>query len=393
MDKHIRNISFVISILVSILVMSVNGGTHRLSCNFPAIYNFGDSNSDTGGSSAAFWPANDPKGETFFHRPAGRGSDGRLIIDFMAEHFGLPLLSPYLDSLGTNFRHGANFAIGGSTIRRLNESMFLNGVPPFPTEIQVVQFRNFKERSTRLYKQAKRKSERRGLPRPDDFTKSLFTFDTGQNDLAAGFRTMTNDQFVKEIPDIINKLADGISNLYNEGARAFWIHNTGPIGCLAVTLRGIHDPLPGYLDRHGCVKFQNDMAIEFNKQLKKKVMELRKKLPLAAFTYIDMFAAKYKLITDAKKEGFLDKAEICCGYHENNNHVWCGNDAIINGTKIHAGSCKDPSKYVSWDGVHYTEAANHWIADYIINGSFSDTKLPLSQACHRLPLQSQVELQ
>lgn len=63
--------------------MSVNGGTHRLSCNFPAIYNFGDSNSDTGGSSAAFWPANDPKGETFFHRPAGRGSDGRLIIDFM----------------------------------------------------------------------------------------------------------------------------------------------------------------------------------------------------------------------------------------------------------------------------------------------------------------------
>lgn len=211
--------------------------------------------------------------------------------------------------------------------------------------------------------------------------------------------------------------------MYKEGARAFWIHNTGPIGCLAVTLRGIHDPVPaGYLDRHGCVKFQNDMAIEFNKQLKKKVIKLRKQLPLAAFTYIDMFAAKYKLITNnatglltvegngkcekvqenleavsnqceclklfvSKFAGFLNKTEICCGYHENNDHVWCGNEAIINGTKVHAGSCKDPSKYISWDGVHYTEAANRWIADYIINGSFSDTKLPLSQACHRLPLQ------
>lgn len=81
--------------------------------------------------------------------------------------------------------------------------------------------------------------------------------------------------------------------------------------------------------------------------------------------------------------GFLDKASICCGYHENNNHVWCGNDGVINGTKIHAGSCRNPSSYVSWDGVHYTEAANRWIADQIINGFFSDTLLPLSQACHR----------
>lgn len=53
------------------------------SCNYPALYNFGDSNSDTGGGAAAFFPPAAPCGETYFLRPAGRASDGRLIIDFI----------------------------------------------------------------------------------------------------------------------------------------------------------------------------------------------------------------------------------------------------------------------------------------------------------------------
>ncbi|CAK9180428.1 unnamed protein product [Ilex paraguariensis] len=52
-------------------------------CDFPAIYNFGDSNSDTGGISAAFLPIQAPYGVNFFRKPAGRDSDGRLIIDFI----------------------------------------------------------------------------------------------------------------------------------------------------------------------------------------------------------------------------------------------------------------------------------------------------------------------
>lgn len=53
------------------------------TCDFPAIFNFGDSNSDTGCMSAAFYPAILPYGETFFHEAVGRASDGRLIIDFI----------------------------------------------------------------------------------------------------------------------------------------------------------------------------------------------------------------------------------------------------------------------------------------------------------------------
>jgi len=57
------------------------------SCSFPAIYNFGDSNSDTGGISAAFVPIPSPYGQGFFHKPFGRDSDGRVILDFIGKLF------------------------------------------------------------------------------------------------------------------------------------------------------------------------------------------------------------------------------------------------------------------------------------------------------------------
>lgn len=57
---------------------------------------------------------------------------------------------------------------------------------------------------------AKKRSERRNLPRPQDFSKALYTFDIGQNDLAVGFRTMSNKRFKKEIPDIIDQFAKAV---------------------------------------------------------------------------------------------------------------------------------------------------------------------------------------
>ncbi|KAI5341263.1 hypothetical protein L3X38_020537 [Prunus dulcis] len=383
--ERVRLFVVVASILVMCVVRRVGGeevADTLSACDFPAIYNFGDSNSDTGGISAAFYPMASPCGETFFHRPAGRGCDGRLMIDFIAKHLGLPYLSPYLDSLESNFRHGANFATGGATIIRYNESWFQNGVSPFSLDIQIAQYQQLKSRTTSLYNRAKKQPHR--FPRVDDFSKALYIFDIGQNDVAAGIRKMSDEQFQAQIPDIINQLATAIRNLYDQGARTFWIHNTGPIGCLAVTLHYLHNPSPDYVDRRGCVKFQNDMARQFNRALKQKVFQLRKELLLAAITHVNVFAAKYKLLSNAKKHGFLDKTRICCGYHEGSNHVYCGNKGIINGTQVYAGSCEDPSLYISWDGVHYTEAANHWIADQLISGSFSDPPLPITNSCHRL---------
>ncbi|KAL6960319.1 hypothetical protein U1Q18_041819 [Sarracenia purpurea var. burkii] len=201
------------TLLVSSLVSSVGseGATRIAPGDIPAIYNFGDSNSDTGGIAAAFFPMAAPCGETFFHRPVGRASDGRLIIDFIAERLKLPYLSAYLDSIGTDFRHGANFATGGATIRRQNESWFENGISPFPLDIQVEHFVQFKARSTYLQDQAINETFRRSnLPIPEEFSKALYTFDIGQNDLAVGFRKMTDEQLRAAIPDIVNQLAAAV---------------------------------------------------------------------------------------------------------------------------------------------------------------------------------------
>ncbi|KAH7577283.1 hypothetical protein ACOSP7_001867 [Xanthoceras sorbifolium] len=352
-------------------------------CEFPAIYNFGDSNSDTGGISAAFEPIRAPYGEGFFHKPAGRDSDGRLIVDFVAERLKLPYLSAYLNSLGANFRHGANFATGGSTIRRQNETIFQYGISPFSLDMQIVQFDQFKARTEVLYNEAKNEPDRDKLPKQEDFAKALYTFDIGQNDLSVGIRTMNFDQLRAAMPDIVNQLASAVQNIYRQGGRTFWIHNTGPFGCLPVNLFYNLNPPPGYVDQYGCVKDQNTMAIEFNRQLKERVIKLRAELPEAAITYVDVYAAKYGLISRSKTLGYADPLKVCCGYHEKYDHVWCGNKAMINNTEVYGGSCKDPSKYVSWDGVHYTQAANLWVADHTHNGSLTDPPIPITQACHR----------
>lgn len=53
--------------------------------NFPAVFNFGDSNSDTGELIASgIESLNPPHGQSYFHKPSGRYCDGRLIFDFLS---------------------------------------------------------------------------------------------------------------------------------------------------------------------------------------------------------------------------------------------------------------------------------------------------------------------
>jgi hypothetical protein len=83
------------------------------------VFSFGDSLTDTGNfllSVPEDFPdpaRNLPYGQTFFGRPSGRYSDGRNLLDFFAEAFGLPFVPPYLG--GGDFQYGANFAVGGAT--------------------------------------------------------------------------------------------------------------------------------------------------------------------------------------------------------------------------------------------------------------------------------------
>lgn len=57
---------------------------------------------------------------------------------------------------------------------------------------------------------AKTPLERSKLPVPEEFSKALYTFDIGQNDLSVGFRKMNFDQMRAAMPDIVNQLASAV---------------------------------------------------------------------------------------------------------------------------------------------------------------------------------------
>lgn len=335
------------------------------SCQFPAIFNFGDSNSDTGAVSAVFGRVRLPYGMTYFHKPSGRYSDGRLIIDFLAENLGLPYLSAYLDSIGTNFRHGANFAASGCTIQPANALMLNRTFNPLTLDVQLSQFEQFKDRSSELYREesAKSSSIKDRFPHPEEYTRALYTFDIGQNDLHAGIASMKEDQVKKYIPTIIDEFASAVKKLYQQGARTFWIHNTGTIGCLPFFVKN-YPPTPENTDEIGCVKSYNDVARQFNKNLKDKVSQMQMQLQEASFVYVDVYSVKYSLISQPNKYGFTDPLGQCNGQDGN-----------------YRKACVNPLEYISWDGVHYTETANKWIANRIQDGSFCIPKVPLAKAC------------
>ncbi|MCL7040258.1 hypothetical protein MKW94_017770 [Papaver nudicaule] len=323
----------VISLSLLLLSMPSSGVVYS-PCDFPAIFNFGDSNSDTG-----------------------------------AEKLGLPYLSAYL---GSNFTHGANFATGGFN--------------PVSLNVQWYQFAEFITRSQTVRQRGGVYKEL--MPRQEYFGRALYTFDIGQNDLAAGYyNNMSTAQVKKSFPDILAQLSTIIKDIYEQGGRYIWIHNTGPVGCLPYVLDQFLITAV-QIDNVGCATPFNQVAQFFNSRLLEMVIKLRKDLPSAAITYIDVYKVKYLLISQAKRHGFEHPLRACCGhggkYNFNPRHG-CGSKVTVNGTKILLGkSCQNPLARINWDGVHYTEARNKFVFEQIVDGAYSDPPIPLHMACRRV---------
>lgn len=358
----------------NVAVRVLRGG----GCRFTALYNLGDSNSDTGSVSATFGRVQPPNGRTFFGKPSGRLSDGRLLIDFIAEKLGFPHLPAYLDFVASDFMHGANFAANGATIQNLDTKLCTAGFNPLTLHVQLSQIKQLKERSGESYARGKSYPSKILLPKPESFLRALFTLDIGQNDLHAGLNSLTEEQVKATIPQIIDHFSVAVEKLFHLGARAFWIHNTGPIGCLPYFVVQ-HPPEPNNTDPCGCIKSYNELAQEFNKQLREKIAMLQSELQEALLVYVDIYSAKYSLIREGKSEGFSNSLGYCCGRL---GVAFCSERAMVNGTEVSGHACSNPSEFISWDGVHYTEAANKWLANHILGGDFSEPAVALTDACH-----------
>ncbi|MCD7457317.1 hypothetical protein HAX54_034866 [Datura stramonium] len=278
------------------------------------IINFGDSNSDTGGYVITRGMMGQlPKLHTFNHDLSGRMCDGRLILDFLCESVGNGYLTPFMESIGKNFTSGVNFAIAGSkTLPRLDS---------FNLHIQIAQFHRFQSLSLELFDKGGG-----NLLGDEDLRNALYTIDIGQNDLDGIFSGLSYEKAILKIPDIISEIENAMKAIYEQGGKNFWVHNTGPLGCFPRSLATYRKYENDY-DEHGCL-------ISLN-------------------------------------EGFVNPLMACCGYggspynFESNNKCGQGTYTI----------CEDRFKYISWDGIHYTEAANGFVASKILSTHYSTPPL------------------
>lgn len=151
----------------------------------------------------------------------------------------------------------------------------------------------------------------------------------GQNDLDGAFYSKSEDQVVASIPAILTEFETGIKvirylfpffrsenhcnklntffllqKLYNQGARNFWIHNTGPLGCLPRIIATFGKD-PSNLNQLGCVASHNRAAAAFNEQLHELCFKFKRSFPEANVTYIDISKIKWDLITNYAQYGIL----------------------------------------------------------------------------------------
>lgn len=71
--------------VILLVLVAVSARTCEAKCAFKGMFNFGDSNTDTGGFWAAFPSQSPPFGMTYFKKPVGRATDGRVVVDFLGE--------------------------------------------------------------------------------------------------------------------------------------------------------------------------------------------------------------------------------------------------------------------------------------------------------------------
>lgn len=76
-----------------------------------------------------------------------------VAFHWAAQSLGLPFLSPYLQSIGSDYRHGANYATLASTVLLPNTSLFVTGISPFSLAIQLNQMKQFKTKVNEVHEQ------------------------------------------------------------------------------------------------------------------------------------------------------------------------------------------------------------------------------------------------
>ncbi|XP_066310772.1 GDSL esterase/lipase At5g45910-like [Miscanthus floridulus] len=331
---------------------------------YDSIFSFGDSYTNTGNNPVAYaWcgiPDPDkrpPYGSTFFGRPTGRYYDGRLVIDFIAESLGLPLVPPFLarkrngDRESSAFRHGPNFAPEHAVDADGDASVF-------PLNVSLsMQLQWFESLKTSLCATLKECLELFGC-------SLFFVVEIGINDYDSFLLdTGGSVQQVKAlVPDVISTISMAIERLIKHGATSLVVSGTLLAGCIPPILALFAGAdTASYDPRTGCLKELNELFVHHNTLLQESLAKIRDNHPDVELAYADFFSPVMAMVESPGKYGFdEDVLDACCGglgsYDDSSRVIACGDPGAV--------TCENPSARLFWDGSgHLTEAANQYIAD------------------------------
>ncbi|XP_011096420.1 LOW QUALITY PROTEIN: GDSL esterase/lipase At2g27360-like [Sesamum indicum] len=355
--------------IISILVASTAASASQC---FESIISFGDSLADTGNFFLLSPPnkppycARPPYGRTFFHLPTGRSSDGRLVIDFIAEALGLPLVESYIAGKnaaekGGRFSKGVNFAVAGATVL---DTVFFDkrGIHNRVTNVTLgTQFDWFNQFLA-------------VIPNGRKFVKNslILVGEIGGNDYGNPLLLDIDPKAIRSfMPAVVNYIGSTIEELIKLGATTMLVPGVIPMGCLPALLTHYKTSSTekDYHPTTGCLNWLNELSIYHNELLQKELSRLRHLHPHIAIIYADNYNAMMRFYLSPHQFGFAKESILraCCGGggpYNFNGSALCGN-------LPRANCCENPSLYVNWDGLHCTEAANKWIAQGLWEGSYT----------------------
>ncbi|KAG6573104.1 GDSL esterase/lipase, partial [Cucurbita argyrosperma subsp. sororia] len=325
---------------------------------FSKIYAFGDSFTDTGNTRSVSGPtvfghvSNSPYGSTFFHHSTNRYSDGRLVIDFIAQTLSLPFLTPYRYLKGNESFHGVNFAVAGSTA--INHDFFVRNnlslnITPQSIQTQLHWFNKFLETQGH-----------RGAAAFDD---ALFWVgEIGVNDYAYNTGSPIPDDTIRKLG--VASVTGVLQSLLKKGAKYMVVQGLPPSGCLPLAMS-----IAPVVDRDdiGCVRSSNNQTYYHNLALRASLQSLRRQFPQAVIIYADYWNVYRTVMKNPGKYGFRELFKACCGIggpYNFNVLAVCGMSSV--------SSCKKPYEYINWDGVHLTEAMYKVVHDMFVEGGFTE---------------------
>lgn len=308
---------------------------------FPAFFIFGDSVVDVGNNnyiSSVAKATQPPFGIDFPLGPTGRFTNGKTVLDVIADLIFLPYPPPYLapSTSGQAILKGVNYASGAGGILQSSGFNFI-GRADFDTQID--WFGNTVQQLQGLL----------GASAAQDLlAKSLFATVFGSNDYVNNYllryspinKVYTPTQFQDVV---LQKTASQLTQLYKLGARNVAVAGLGPLGCI-----------PSQLVRQKsvngeCSDYVNKICADYNLGLIQVLQRLNSQLPGAKFLYADNYYPTLEYRTNPSQYGFQFGNEACCGRGKYKGQLLC---------LPFVKPCPDRYIYIFWDAFHPTEHAN-----------------------------------